>query len=341
MKRTSRRRAPIIAWALCAVVGMATMRSAGACDICAVYTATAQRESRTGLRLGIAEQYSAFGTELRDGREVTLPADEHMDSSVTQFVVGYTFTPRFTLQVNLPYVDRTFTRIRDHRLENGGESGIGDLALIGDLVAYRAVLGQSLLQLSVLGGIKFPTGDASRLAEELVPDTAPVQAAAAPRPALAGTRILPAEGGLHGHDLTLGSGSYDGIAGGRLFWSWRRLFVGAGMQYAIRSPGSFGYQFANDLTWQGGPGVFALLEHGYSLGVQAAIAGETKGKDTQQGMRLDDTSMTALYAGPALSFTWGTSLAADLAVDIPAIQHTTSLQLVPDVRVRGGITWSF
>ena len=40
-------------------------------------------------------------------------------------------------------------------------------------------------------------------------------------------------------------------------------------------------------------------------------------------------------------FTWGTSLAADVAVDVPAIQNVTSVQIVPDYRVRGGVTWRF
>ena len=95
--------------------------------------------------------------------------------------------------------------------------------------------------------------------------------------------ILPLEGGLHGHDLTLGSGSFDGIVGGQMYWSWGRVFVTAGMQYAMRSTGSFDYRFANDLTWIGGPGWYALLTHSYSLALQAVLSGETKGNDSQQG----------------------------------------------------------
>ena len=146
---------------------------------------------------------------------------------------------------------------------------------------------------------------------------------------------------MHGHDLTLGSGSFDGIIGASVFWSWQRFYVTAATQWAIRSEGAFDYQFANDLTWIGGPGVYALLTNDYSLGVQAVLSGETKGKDTQQGQRLDDTGITALYVGPGFSFTWGTSLAADVALDLPAIQDNTSVQIVPDYRIRGGLMWRF
>ena len=86
---------------------------------------------------------------------------------------------------------------------------------------------------------------------------------------------------------------------------------------------------------------FALLTHRYSLGLQAVLSGETKGKDTQRGERLADTGITALYVGPGLTFTWGTSLAADVAFDLPAVQDNTAVQIVPDYRVRGGLTWRF
>jgi hypothetical protein len=323
-------------------------RTASACDICAIYTATEQSEARTGFRLGFAEQYTHFGTERLGGEEVTLPAKEWMNSSVTQFLLGYTFSPRFGLQLNVPLIDRIFRRIHNHRIDDGSVTGLGDLALTANVLAFSRVSEESVFRFSLLGGIKFPTGDPALLAEELAaPITAASTARRAPSPQHAGGSAhaasdqLPEQGGLHGHDLALGSGSYDGIVGGQLFWSWHRAFATAAMQYSIRGAGSFQYHFANDLTWLGGPGMFVLLEHEYSLGVQAVLSGETKGNDTQAGVKANDTAMTALYVGPGVSFTWGTSLGADLAVDVPVLQHNTSLQLVPDVRVRGGLTWRF
>jgi hypothetical protein len=328
---------------LVAAAVLAAAPAARACDICAIYTATEQREARVGFRLGIAEQYSHFGTELLGGKEVHVPASERLDSSVTQFLLGYTISPRFGVQLNVPFIDRSFRRIRNHRIETGTETGVGDVALTGNLLAFSRISETSVFRFSLLAGIKFPTGDAARLGEEVA-----ASAAATARPRHLGSSVaarptvgLPEEGGLHGHDLALGSGSYDGIVGGQLFWSRNRVFASAALQYAIRSTGSFDYRYANDLTWVGGPGMFVLLTHEYSLGLQAVLSGETKGNDEQGGVKANDTAMTALYVGPGASFTWGTSLGADLAVDVPVYQHNTSLQLVPDVRVRGGFTWRF
>jgi len=333
------------------------IRSAAACDVCAVYTATEMGESRTGFRLGLAEQYSNFSTIKRDGDEIDNVAHEWVNSSITQVLFGYGITPRIGVQLTVPLIMRKFRRLDHHgAIEHGDENGLGDLSLIGHLLAYSDVRENSVFRWSVLGGVKFPTGDSSRLGEELEEEehaAASVHAVSAggirprhtPAPAPGGGGGGDGEplvvSGVHGHDLALGSGSFDGIIGTSLFWSWKRLFVTAATQFAIRSEGDFDYQYAHDLTWLGGPGVFALLTHQYSLGIQAVLSGETKGKDTQQGERLDDTGITALYVGPGFAFTWGTSLGADLALDVPVVQDNTSVQIVPDYRIRGGVTWRF
>lgn len=321
--------------ALALVWALGTIRAV-ACDICAIYTATEQGEARTGFRFAVAEQYTHFGTERRDGTTITLPATEYADSAITQFVLGYGLTPRLNLQLSIPYVARSFRRIEGHVIETGSENGLGDLSLVGQAVAFSNISAQGIFRFSLLAGVKFPTGDTTRLAEEFQPTLGASVARGRTR-----GRILPLAGGLHGHDLTLGSGSFDGIVGGQIFWTWKRAFVSAAMQYAVRGTGDFAYHFANDLTWVGGPGLFVLLDHDYSLGLQAVLSGETKGTDQQQGVTADDTAITALYVGPGISFTWGTGLVADVAVDLPVLQHNTALQLVPDVRVRGGLTWRF
>jgi hypothetical protein len=330
------------------------VRPAAACDVCAVYTATEMGESRTGFRLGLAEQYSNFDTIQRDGDEVDNVAHEWVNSSITQVLFGYGISPRVGVQLNVPLIIRKFRRLdHDGAIGHGDENGLGDLSLTGHFVAWSDVREESVFRWSILGGVKFPTGDSSRLAEELEEEhhaEAALQAASrglrprhtpSPAPAPGGGEAEHVESGVHGHDLALGSGSFDGIIGTSVFWSWRRLFVTAATQFAIRGEGDFDYRYAHDLTWVGGPGVFALLTHAYSLGLQAVLSGETKGKDTQAGERLDDTGITALYVGPGFNLTWGTSLAADLAVDVPVVQENTAVQIVPDYRIRGGIIWRF
>jgi hypothetical protein len=330
-----------------AALGAFASRAATACDVCAIYTATELRENRPGLDVGVGEQYTFFNTLQQDGEEVPNPG-EYVRSSITQVVVGYHVTPRIGFQLNLPVISRVFRRLEDDRLTRGDETGFGDLSLVANVLAFSRVGEDSVLRFSVLGGLKLPSGDPSRLEEEL----AEPQATGAATVGVFPQHVTgpgggsdgdgdAAESGVHGHDLALGSGSVDGIVGGSLFWSWRRLYATAGAQYAIRTEGHIDYRYANDLTWAGGPGVFLLTRHDATLGVQAAIAGETKGKDTLAGETLDDTGITSLFAGPALGFTWRSSLGADVRGEIPVVLNNTALQIVPNYRVRGGFTWRF
>ena len=154
-------------------------------------------------------------------------------------------------------------------IEHDSESGVGDASLLGNWIAYSHQKKHSTVLFNLLGGVKFPTGSTSRIKEEFEEVEEPIGPAS----------------GIHGHDLTLGSGSFDGIVGATAFVRTGRFFLDASVQYAIRSEGDYGYQFANDLTWSGGPGVFLLLRDEFSLSLQAVVSGEDKGLDTFQGSR--------------------------------------------------------
>jgi len=311
--------------------------AAEACDICAIYAATDLIEGRTGIRLGFAEQYTQFATEQLDGKEVPNPYGEHLYSSNTQLFGGYQFNQRFGLQLNVPILYRSWRRILDNgELQESTRASIGDIALIGNFRVYDAIWDNAIFRFGLLGGLKFPTGNADFLAEELEEEG---HTDDGETEHVSHDSEFPS--GVHGHDLTFGSGSVDGLVGGDLYWSFHRFFMTAAMQYKVTTEGAFDYQFANDLTWLGGPGYYLLLEHGYSLSAQAVFTGETKGLDTQKGMALNDTGVTALYLGPGFGFTWEGKLTAEIAADLPVVQNNTALQIVPDFRLRSALVWRF
>ncbi len=297
------------------------------CDLCAIYSANqAQAESGKGFFGGIAEQFTHFGTVQVDGQRIANEANQYLDSSVSQLFVGYNFPHRLGLQFNLPVIERSFSRPDGlGGMDHGHESGIGDVSLLGNWVAYYHEEMNSTVMFNLLGGVKFPTGSSKRIAEELNEVENPVGPAS----------------GIHGHDLTLGSGAFDGIIGGTTYLRYRRLFLSTMVQYAIRGEGDLGYQFANDLTWSGGPGAYLVLREEYTLSLQALVSGEHKGRDTFQGEVAEDTGMTAVYIGPQVNFTWKEKLSVHLGADLPLSQDNTALQTVPDYRLHGGITWRF
>jgi hypothetical protein len=299
---------------------------AAACELCAIYSAErAHGVAGKGFFAGLAEQYTHFGTDQVDGQTVPNPTGQFLDSSISQLFVGYNFTTRFGVQLNLPVIYRSFQRPDGFETDRGSVSGLGDLALLGSALLYQSESERGTVTWLVQGGLKFPTGSTTRLQEEFHES----EAEGAPA------------SGIHGHDLTLGSGSVDGVVGTALFTRWRRAFLAGRVQYALRSTGDYDYRFDNDLTWSGGPGFFLVLKEKSTLALQANVSGEYKGLDTFQGVKADDTGLTAVYLGPQILFTWSDHLSAQVALDLPVSIANTGLQTVPDYRVRAGLTWNF
>lgn len=313
------------------------------CDICAIYAATELQATRTGLRLGVAQQYTRFATLRDDGDKVPNPDNEYLDSAITQFVAAYQIHPQVRFQLNLPLIFRDFRRVTANGVQKGDENGLGDLSLTTNILLWSHVSERSVVRLSVMGGLKFPTGNSDRLKEEVPED---------PRDQLqeqlfhsgsdrGGGGHSEGASGIHGHDLALGTGSFDPVFGGQILATWDRLYWTTDLRYVVRTRGDFDYEYANEFTVDAGPGFFLLTGHDHTLGLSARLGMETKGKDNIDGTVLDDTGITSLYVGPGLNFTWGTSLSAELSGELPALQNNTALQIVPNYRIRGGLVWRF
>lgn len=296
-----------------AMVGLA---QSSACDLCSIYSAEeAQREFQRGPITGVGMQFTHFGTLQTDGH--TIPRHgAHIDSIMSQPFVGYAINSRISVQFNLPVI------YRQYGSDEGGNhdvSGLGDVSLTGTYKLYEKKNQDFSLIWRAMGGGKFPTGATGHLNPN-EPDFAE---------------------GIGGHDLTLGSGSYDGIVGTSLYLRHGKWFGAGNVQYAIRTKGDFGYRFSNDLMWSAGLGYFIWLGENHTLSIQAAVCGEDKGKDTLGGAAVDDSAITAVYAGPQVNFTWGQRFTAQIGADLPAYIHGSATQLVPDYRIRAGLAYHF
>jgi hypothetical protein len=302
---------------VCAVLAVAgASRGLLACDFCAVYSAMEARgESGRGCFGGLAVQYTRFNTFQSNGHNAPNPDAEYLNSLMSQVFLGYNLNNRIGVQFNLPVIYRAYGRTGAHATE----SGLGDASLIGNFRLYQKRTVDFTFNWTVLGGVKFPTGN---------PD-----------------QLNPAEpefaAGIGGHDLALGSGSFDGLVGTGSFARWKGLFLTANLQYGIRTEGEFGYRFANDLSWIGGPGVYLALKDDYTVSVQVVVSGETKGEDTISGVATDDTASTVVSLGPQLNFTWGDNLSAQVDAALPVSITSTGDQIVPNYRVRAAVTWRF
>lgn len=317
---------------------------AQACDVCAIYSATEYRDARQGLRLGVAEQFTDYGTLYVNGKETANVGDQQLLSSITQLFASYNFTETLSAQLTVPFIHRKYRRVEGgDKVVDGNVSGIGDLSLLGRWAAWSHLDETMVMRFTLIGGLKLPSGSTSELQEEAEEGGDEENLPASLARPMHGS--LDPDGGvpnaIGGDNLTLGSGSVDGIVGGTFFWSWNKLFLSLIGQYQLRTEGAYGYRFANDLFFFAGPGAYLIADHAYTLTLQGVVSGETKGEDHVDGNVVEGSAETDVYAGPALGFSWESNLGAEIAVDIPVVTHAPGVALVPDYRIRAALSWQF
>jgi hypothetical protein len=345
---------------LLVLASLSIAMQARACDLCACYTPNGDivPDKPTAFYLSVAEQFTHFGSLRDNGHEIHNEVDQYLNSSITQLVLGADLiNDKLTLQLNVPFIYRSFKRPEGLEIENGSVSGLGDLALLlnyqlfkyesgGSAPAQASAKGAKAVtlpasssaefstSLNIIAGLKFPTGDSDRIGEELEEGHEHAEHGGHDEHEHA------IESGVHGHDLALGTGSWDGLFGLQSFTRYQSFFVEADIQYTVRGSGSFGYRYANDLVWNAGPGVYFVRQGSNALALQVALSGESKGKDTLRGEEAEDTGITSLFIGPRLLATRG-SFSGEVGFDLPLILHNTALQAVPDYRIRAGLTFRF
>lgn len=304
-----------------------------ALDFGADYPVLPPQPDGKGFYAGLAEQYTHFGNTQPDivNHNTGQQADsdsQYLNTLTSEPFLGYNFNERIGVELELPVIYRESQFIalggavhpffRIHRTD----WGMGDIRLQGHLAVIKKETPGYTLTWNLSAGIKFPTGDSSAL-----------------------DRFGLVSNSVGGPDLALGSGSYDGLAGTDILLRRNRLFLTAETQYAIRSEGDFNYQYANNLSWYGGPGIYLLTKDDYSLSVQAIVSGDSKGKDTFEifgrNIHLTGTSETGVYLGPQINFIWRDRIVAQLGADLPVSTQTDGVQIVPTYRIHVAATWRF
>jgi len=339
---------------LCLLVFVAAAAvTSRACDLCGCYTpqlntmpgmeSTPVSPWLAGWYAAVGEQFTHFGTLQFDRNEIANPTGQYLNSSITQLVAGYDITSRFALQINVSLIYREFKRPEGFQINRGTVSGLGDMSLLLKTVLFHyasparrsfefrdknpiAIEHEPDFTVSaiLLTGIKFPTGDSSRLEEEFHE----VEIPGAP------------ESGIHGHDLTLGTGSYDGIFGEQTSLRYKSLFFETNVQFTLRGDGTHQYHFANDLIWSGGPGYYVVRNREAVFGLQFVASGEHKDVDRFRGKKAADTGITSVFLGPRLVASRG-RWSAEVAAELPVSVDNTALQVVPDYRLRAAIALQF
>ncbi len=296
-----------------------------ACDFCACDLPNMSIGHHAGWNVRVSEQFSHFGTLQQDGERIANPAAEHLNSSITQLIVGYDFANALGVQLGVPLIERSFQRWHHGVLDRGNVSGLGDVSFLAHWAPIHLQRSDILFTARIFAGLSLPTGDSRRVLEE------GAESGGARGEGEGGGETIAS--GIHGHDLALGTGSVSGIFGVDARLQWKRVFAVAGLEANVRTRGAYGYTFADEMGWHGELGAFLVDGDNFNLALSAECTGSSKGEDVFQGVRATDTSGTFVYLGPKVAVNWRKRYHADVAVDFPVLRENSGVQAVPDYRI--------
>lgn len=338
-----------------------------ACDLHSTHDgAHASALNEGQVLLGLSEQFSYFGRVQQSGRYVPNDGQQHLASSVTQFRAGYGVSEEVSLFLQAPLISRRYRRIEDGQVDRGIETGLGDIQLLAVYAPVNHQLEDGIVRFQVFGGVKLPTGDTDQLRGGH--HHSPTEGEHDPendhdiggeadhsdqdsdmhehhRSQLRHGGIDHGEdeaipSAIHGHELTLGTGSVDVPLGFNLYARYGFGFIRTDFMYTFRNEGDHQYEFADDLRWAVGPGVYLSQEQDQRIAVSAQLSGEYKREDESGGVEDEDSALRAVYLGPRLSFVSG-GLAADLGVDLPVDIQNSGFQAVLQYRLRADVSYRF
>lgn len=299
-------------------------QSAFACDPCALYSLSRQQglEARS-VSLTLSEQFTSY--DAKNERQYAGRNYERTKRySTTQLGIGYDLTSWLGLGLNIPVIYREFERVQNYRASEDDETGFGDIASLITVSPYSYHAADQTVLFTLASGVKFPTGDTGSLGDSVEP---------APRSSVLAHHPVSISG-ADGRVLSLGSGSFDYIFASSGYYRQDRLFLLGYVQYTIRTEGDFDYRFANDLVWNAGPGGYLYVSDDATIGIQAALSGETKGKDRSRGEDVEGSAATTLYLGPTLLASFLQRYSAELTAEAPVYKDMDDANIEPDFRIR-------
>jgi len=266
-----------------------------------------------GLRTEYVNFHRFSDAELKNKAAMGIEDVHSVDSLTnTSISIAHGITDNLTVSARLSHVKRK--NIREGEIEDGDaeahdhgdSSGIGDLLVLGQ---FRFLDG-SMLDASLLGGVKAPTGTTNnkdggvKLETEFQPGTGSWDFVIGASASLNSGRT-----GLHGnvlYNLTT-EGSQDTEIGNAFFYNF-------GVTYTLLSE-----------TWD------AILE----------LNGETRKKNEIDNVNEDNSGGDLLFLSPGVRLSSSDGWSAFLSVGFPVHDDLNGVQTDVDYRVVGGVGVAF
>lgn len=231
-------------------------------------------------------------------------------------VLAYGVNRDFTLFGIVPYLDKTLDLTMSGGRQRRGDSGFGDLTVVGRYTIYSHDRLGETIRLAPILGLKMPTGeDSQRDSFGRLPQS-----------------------------LQLGSGFWDPLVGTIFTWQTFEWEFDSAFQYQFNTKANdftFGDEARLDLSFQ-----YRVWPRKLGGGVPAFLYGVLEsnliwnGKNTAGGIRDPNSGGTTWFLAPGLQFVTRRVI-LEAAVQVPAVQSLNGLGLKNDYIVSAGFRVSF
>jgi len=275
-----------------------------------------------GFTLGATRLRVTRAATLKEGTEsVADPTDQAATTFEEDMELVYGATRDLTLGVTQPILERRlrFDGPAGERRTISAD-GPGDLTLAGAYRVFRRDVERGTTQVSLLGGLKLPSGATD------VEDSNLPRLTGKP-----GTRLPP--------DLQLGSGSVDGIVGLAGFHNMDRLSFYGDVQGKLNTKGAQDFQAGNSLFYDLAADYVLFPQR--NMFVLLELNGVSTSRAEQAGRTVRDSGGQLLFLSPGLLYLPIPNLILETSVQVPIHRDLNGRQLAPDWSVVVGLRYLF
>lgn len=267
-----------------------------------------------------AKEQLLIRTQIKFTKKSDDPTDKDRDREDLNIpvTVVYGVSEKMALFVTVPYVIKELKSTESGSRRERGDSGLGDITLLGKYRIYTRDYPGKTSRLSILCGIKVPTG------EDDEEDSF----------------------GRLPQGLQLGSGSFDPFAGVAYTWQTIDHEIDGDLSYKFNTEGANDFKFGDllkyNIAYQKRVWPFELPEEGlYSqLNLVLELNGQYQERNKLSGVKVPDSGGHIIFLSPGIQYVTERFI-AESSVQLPVIQDLNGSQVETDYIITAGIRITF
>lgn len=300
-----------------------------ACDFCLLSQGISPLDTLRGSGIRINERYAVLDKVYMGTEKIENPGakEEYWTTEITGF---YGITENVMLLAVIPYKKTKLNghlhvhddgEVEVHSDMKGGETGLGDIALLGRYTFFKTHTIDSSTYVAGIAGIKFPTGKTDGRTDD-------------------GMEYLDSH-------LQLGTGSADFILGLSMTHAARRLSLSANLLGVLPTEGKAGdtkHQFGNmlnyDITakYRVYPGELSSVPQ---LFLAFGLNGESRGRETVDGVEDPNSGGHTVYLSPGVQVVIAPHWIFELSYHQAVYHNLNGIQIGENFKMNSGVTYLF